>query len=249
MNSFNKTIIIVGGEGDNQAKLSTQLEPVKITDGVGIALTSIYHGEVHNINGSNNVIEYYSIFNPVEPLTVTLPPGNYPTTLSVLRRISSLISAKERTRIGDEPKCVIEVAMKREEIYVSFRNIMLGHRPIEDSPWALVGASHIKGVVDSFSVKNVTFDINVEPAFLYVNIVENSYINGKLSRVLTVIPISMKPNWSYYEFVQPNFVPISVKEFAKITLEIRNRNGKFVPFDPTFKTIVTLQTKPINRTM
>lgn len=241
-----KTIVIVGGEGDNQAKLQTQLKPVKIAEGVGLAITSIYHGEVYNITESNNTVEYYAK-GLGEKLSVSLPSANYPTTVSLVRAISELIAATSRGMNRSDDRPVMDYTIRRDEIYVSCRNMILDLQSYEKSPWKLVGAAEGNILLKSFSVKNVHFNLNVAPAFLYVNIVENSYINGKLSRVLSVIPISMKPNWSYYEFVQPNFVPIDVKEFTKITLEIRNMDGQFVSFDPNFKTIITLQTKPINR--
>ena len=53
-----RTIIVVGGENGNQSKLHTQLEPIKLEQNIGIAVTSIFHGEVFNINEENRVITY-----------------------------------------------------------------------------------------------------------------------------------------------------------------------------------------------
>ena len=52
-----------------------------------------------------------------------------------------------------------------------------------------------------------------------LNIVEDSYINGQLSRVLSTIPIRMKKEWSFHQFNNLNFVPIKVKEFSRKTLK------------------------------
>ena len=52
------TVVIVGGVDENQAKLQTQLKPTRVNENAGIAITSIYHGEVYNINKTNNTIHF-----------------------------------------------------------------------------------------------------------------------------------------------------------------------------------------------
>ena len=256
------TIVIVGGIGDNQAKLETQLKPTRLDGNVGIAVTSIYHGEVLNINKSNNKIHYViyaqstGIVHP-NPTTGKLarqayefeiPVGNYPSTASILKAISSgfrqLVWRRERFRDRSfEPRMPITVE-KEDIISIEIKNILEIQTDGEDTPWKLIG---IAGRFDEFvtyqTVKNVAFSKNIQPTFLYVNIIENSYINGKLSRLLTMLPISMNADWSHHEFTYPNFVSIEVQEFSKIILEIRDMNGDYVKFDPRFKTIITLSLK------
>ena len=60
-----------------------------------------------------------------------------------------------------------------------------------------------------------------------------------------MVPIRLNEDWSYHEFAHQNYVPIDIKEFSKILLEIRDINGKYVKFDPRYKTIITLRTKSI----
>ena len=66
---------------------------------------------------------------------------------------------------------------------------------------------YIKGD-DSVKVRNIDYSKTIQPTFLYCNIVENSYINGKLSRNLSTIPLSMKAGLNFYEFSNPAYVPI-----------------------------------------
>ena len=49
-----RSIVIVGGEDGNSAKLSTQLEPIRFSENKGLAIKSIFHGTVCNINHNNN---------------------------------------------------------------------------------------------------------------------------------------------------------------------------------------------------
>lgn len=237
------TIIIVGGEDGNQAKLQTLIKPVRLDRQVGLAITSICHGQVHNINDDNNRIIFYGKDREDE-CVLLIPVGYYPSTATVLRQMAQSFADMAWNGV-DKPS--LQVTQRRDDVFATAYNMTLQIQQASNTPWPFLGVSEQYAVITQFAIKNVIFEANFEPAFLYVNIVENSYINGKLSRVLSVIPISMKAHWSFYEFTHPNFVPIDVKEFSKLNLEIRDMNGRFVDFDSNFKTIITLQTKPINR--
>ena len=84
-------------------------------------------------------------------------------------------------------------------------------------------------------IRNVIYSKTNQPAFLYSNIVENSYINGKLSRLLSIIPLHMKSQWGFYEFYKPVYVPIDVKQFSKIIFELVDINRKLITFNYKFK--------------
>jgi hypothetical protein len=244
MNTPNTIVIVGGTETGNQAKLQTQLKPVKLDKNVGIAITSIFHGEVYNVNDGNNKVYFYTTINPGLQ-SITIPTAHYSSTFAVIKEISDSLNKLtwENVPSGKRPR--LDVLLRKEVLTVSAFNMQFLITDQQDSPWSMIGIKEGFEVTKLIAVKNVNYDLNLEPAFLYVNIVENSYINGKLSRVLNMVPISMKAHWSYHEFAQPNFVPIEVREFSKITLEIRNMDGSYVPFDPKFKTIITLQTKSL----
>ena len=54
-------------------------------------------------------------------------------------------------------------------------------------------------VTEESLTKIVTIDLSkwIVVTFLYVNFVEGSYINGKLSRKLSMPPLSMKQGWFF----------------------------------------------------
>ena len=110
------------------------------------------------------------------------------------------------------------------------------------TPWDLIGLGSyiITPQNKTIQIRNVIFSNTIEPAFLYSNIVENSYINGKLSRNLATIPLSLQSRWNFYEFKHPVYIPIDVKEFSKINLELHDMNGKLIKFYSSFKTILNL---------
>ena len=240
------TIVIVGGEENNQAKLSTLLKPVKIDNQVGLAITSIFHGEVYNINESNNNV-YFRMDVHETIYSIRIATGHYLSTYAVLKAISNRLQ-KRLWDVSELHKPSLSVSLRRDGMLtVAAQNmtVLLSHK--RDTPWKMLGVNKKFESTKQDTVRNVDFTQTLEPAFLYVNIVEQSFLNGKLSRLLSMIPISMKAHWSYHEFAQPKFVPIDVKEFSKIILELRDMDGNYVPFEPHFKTIITLQTNRINR--
>ena len=272
------TIVVVGEKDGNQANLHTQLEPVRLEEEIGIAVTSIYHGEVFNIHEGNNKIHYHcpdvskesierfkesSNFTddqlqilefyrfPQRDRVCEIPVGYYPSVISILGEIERAF--EKEVRIYNHfnlPVGPPEFSCKLKgngfiECYSKNISIIVGK---SDSPWSLLKIfSNFLWDGEIQRVMNHEFAKDLEPAFMYVNIVENSYINGKLSRVLSVIPIRMKADWSHHEFTDLNFVPINVREFSKITISIKDMNGNDVKFNPKFSTIITLQTQAINR--
>ena len=70
----------------------------------------------------------------------------------------------------------------------------------QNTPWKMMGINSDRSENRVVEIRNVIYSKTKQPAFLYSNIVENSYINGKLSRLLSIIPLHMKSHWGFYEF-------------------------------------------------
>ena len=66
--------------------------------------------------------------------------------------------------------------------------------------------------------------------FLYCNVVENSLINNKESRLLCIFPIVSKRGYSFYEVKEAIYKPISVLQFSTITFTILDSEGDLVEF-------------------
>ena len=78
-------------------------------------------------------------------------------------------------------------------------------------------------------------------AFIYVSIVEYSYINGNKSRLLRVIPLE----GNTYESKMTSLVPINILQFNSILVELRGIDGEYISFEPHTKTIVNLRIAPL----
>ena len=111
--------VVVGDNRINPAKFSTQLQPIKLDQNVGMAINSIFHGSIHNITSENQHVIYEvdmykfpdsteGIIIPTEDVTIggesiipkistiervresfKLEMGNYSSTLSILKVIAS----------------------------------------------------------------------------------------------------------------------------------------------------------------
>ena len=262
---YTHTIVVIGGKGENPAKLHTQIAPVRLDKDMSMAITSISHGEIYNVHSANNKIYLKSLvteipveagipgrppvyaFNEVNPTVLKIPVGRYSSANILLKAIATVIREHFGRRqgfgfdIGSNPKNTL--------IKITPSNILIYVTEKLDSPWNLIGMRRDIHPNKLMEIENQDLLSNIVPAFLYVNIVENSYINGKLSRNLALVPLSLQGGCSFYEFNHPNYVPIVVKDFSDILLELRTMDGRYVPFNSSCETVITLDLKPINRAM
>ena len=244
-------IIAVGGHDDNQSRFLTQIKPVKLQEDAEIALTSIFHGQIFNITNGNNKIYFHKIYDELsslqeEPevlkgqrqLQVVIPPGFYPSSyaicLAIEEKIVELLPSSRRNT-----PLAVTYDKHRHMIHLRLNSIYI--KNTSDSPWKLLGIEN--DLNSALHLNNILFDDQQIPVFVYMNIIENSYINGKLSRIASVIPLKSNPGWSFFQQAHPSFVSINVKEFSNILIELRDINGEFLEFSPSFKTIITLKVR------
>ena len=288
--------VVVGDNKGTPGKFFTQLQPIKLEENVGMAITSIFHGSIHNITSENQKIIYevaivkiptdsaLIITGPVTTIvreSFKIDEGNYSSTLSIVKTIAKKFEKSfpyeleegeeedetdtderggrnrgrnrnpRRVKPDNPPRLEIDESLLdvNKEGFIKITPRYMSIVADETTPWKMLGFLSSNTVSENitFQVQNVNYSNTIRPAFLYSNIIENSYINGKLSRNLSTIPLSWKSGWSFYEFKYPVYVSIDVKEFSKILLELRDINAKPIQFDPSFKTILNLHIKPINR--
>ena len=76
--------------------------------------------------------------------------------------------------------------------------------------------------------------------FVYFDIVQESYINRHKSRLLAIFPCESKPGGGFYEFKTLVYIPIEVRQFSEIKIELRNMRGELVKIKPNRDTIISL---------
>ena len=251
-----QNIVVIGGRDGNPSKLKTKLEPIKLSQNMGLAITSFSHGELLTIYEGNNKIyikfhqekvtnDESSSIADEDIHVLEIPTGRYKTSLSVIRAIETLIENHMHFK-GSRFLLSLRLT-KLNKIHISTSGIDLLVTRKTDSPWSLLGLSKDIKNKSEIELENKNLFSGIETAFLYVNIVENSYINGKLSRNLSVLPLYYNEGHHFYEFKNPTYGTVEVKEFSDVLLEIRNMRGDLVPFVTPCTTVITLHLKPINR--
>lgn len=175
--------------------------------------------------------------------------GFYKSTSDILKVITKAFIQKfpsNRTYYTKPPRLQTDLVRGEVDLKISAKDVdILLH---DESPWLLLGVKNSSKMIKNgvvLRIKANDYQNCSLPAFVYVNIVKNSYLNGRLSRNLTVVPLTMMQSWSYHEFKHPTYVPIEVKQFSNILVELRDLNGNLIMFDPKYKTVITLHIKPI----
>ena len=209
-----------------------------------------YHGsrsdieKIKHFRGKSNVLPPSTMINytPLPLKTITLPEGTYTSSINLCWVISNIIRDElglARKREAMNPT----VDRQYDLINVELNGLYFVIEGKLDTPWFLLNIFEDK--YERFIIHINDMRLKTFPAFVYADIIENSYLNGKLTRNLSVVPIKQSSGWSTYENLHPNYVPITVKEFSKILIELRDIKGKFIKFNPLFKTIITLSIRPI----
>ena len=272
MNSI-RNVVIVGGENGNTSRFTTQIGPIKLDDDYEMAITSLCHGEVFNIHSGNNKVYFYltasetglesvkrsrglaespSVYEIPDDVDryslpslrqITVPEGSYESTIKLCWTISNLIS----DQLGVKKRNAMNATVDKQYniVNVELENLYLVIKGKKDTPWAIMDVHEDQ--YERFTITNQDFHCSSYPVFVYANIIENSYINGRLTRNLGIVPVTNAPQWSFYESSNPNYVPINIKEFTNILIELRDINGQYIKFNPSFKTVITLTIKPIKR--
>jgi len=252
---------IIGGRKANPALLRTRLEPMKLEDNMGIAAKLIAFGEVANISGDDckftiQEIIGGSLTNPQtkkKTITLEIPEGRYVNREDVLLEIKDTIDDylegnenSIRSILSEsKSKCLIDRSSLGQLSIIPPKNINVFVNESEDTLWSVIKAYKSDGKIWLFTG---ALEERTGMAFVYMNIVENSYINGKKSRVLTPFPIQSKGGYSYHEFINSTYVPIEVKEFTEIEIELRDMQGKLLKIDNSYDTIISLHISPIINT-
>ena len=243
-----RNIVVISKNDESGAILHTQIDHVKFSKPAAMAIRNICYGELYNIHEGNNNI-YLSCYDlniqQISTKLVRITPGRYDDRVAVLEAIDYSIQETLLSHYADEYESTLiqfnfqREAKQKKVVTVKQRKVFITDMGRADTPWSLLG-------IDDFQnpVVNATFESGTEIAFLYSNVVENSYINNKKSRILAVIPLEIvRSGYKFLEFSNPIYVPIEIKEFNSILLEIRDMHGKLIPFNPEYKTVISLHIK------
>lgn len=79
-----------------------------------------------------------------------------------------------------------------------------------------------------------------EMCFVYLNILKQSYINRHKSRLLAIFPMESVSGGGFYEFKNTAYVPIEVRQFSAIKIDLRNMRGEHVKLNNNRDSVISL---------
>ena len=236
--------VVCGGRKSNPATLSVRMQPVKLDQNMGMAVTSIGHGEIFNINSTNQrfILKVKAEIDEERKkmrAILKLPKGRYNTAEEVLSKICSLIDeytvrwniSSRCSLVKEEGKLVLTIPSELEFMGLE-----------TDSPLVLINAEIKDNIVIA---RDIEIPDNTLMCFMYVSIIEQSYINGRKSRILSVLPLKSCQGYSFHQNQVPTYVPIEVRQFADISISLRDIRGELIEMNNEQDTIITLHLKSL----
>ena len=245
---FVHNYVIAAGRNANPSSLRMSMEPVKLSEGMGIAIKSIAYGEVYNVSEINNSFtvrlkeghEGEGNNTEVEERTVLeIPNGRYlmreHIMAAVKQKIDDYIVSLGHSNFTEYENDGRDILLKIPSYLV------LDHSQNE-IPISLIDAFIVGSTIIAPTGPMPEW---TEMCFLYLNIVHSSFVNGRKSRLLSVFPIHARSGYSFYEFTNPTYVPIEVREFSEITVTLRNIKGSVLRISNKFDTVISLHVKSL----
>ena len=105
-------VVVVGSNTETPAKFFTQLDPVKLTENVGMAIRSILHGSINNVTLENKKIHFSVNLNPdINPRemredVLEIEEGNYSSTLAIIKSMALEFSKAFKFRTNRRPRLI-----------------------------------------------------------------------------------------------------------------------------------------------
>ena len=244
-------IVVISPVNGPHSELECKINPQNFKNQMVLGVTSFSHGQVFNITRENNkfICEISTRQGSTATVSARVPPGRYTSTFDLMVSVSRALVGKFpghdiTLKIVKKKNDILDIILNdstsepKSAVRISVKNGTL--------PWTRFGIHN--DLAEKQTLKNIIV-ADLEMGFLYCNLVESSYINDKLSRHMTTIPLYSNTSYQHYEFHNPVLCPIKYDEFGSIGLSIRGLDGKLVQFDPNQQTIINLSLQPINRIM
>ena len=179
---------------------------------------------------------------------LTIPKASYTLRktlcLAVVKELNRLIANLIAEYDVEIEECVITESADQKNpsvriLTVTIPDILLIKRNTAepDDIFSLLSAS--------FSGKNFSFrrgkiENSMQLCFIYMNIVQQSQINGYRSRVVAPFPMYPSRGYTFFEFQSPTYIPIEVREFSMVTISLLDIKGNIIGIDNRFDTVATL---------
>ena len=221
---------------NEQARFTTRFaQPIRVEDGYTLGVKSVYYGEVCNVCESNNKV--YLMFSNRERY-ISLTVGRYNYVGELLKEIQSKIN--ELVGAGSSALKYTAASNKWQLTVNNGHFVKVGN--IDNALNLLVISD---GVYANIQAPETELLNDKHIGFLYCSIVQDSFINGRPSRLLATFPITSAHGYNYYEFSNPSYHPVAIKQFSDILFELRDIKGDLLNITSDTSTVLTLHMQKV----
>lgn len=243
-------ITVTSGQQNPCDFVSNFTDAININQGYEVAVMKIFHGPLNNITSRNNTFALE--INNETIRTFAIPEGFYESTCGIAKSIYDTIPKN----IGDGSSAVWKYnahgdgSIIKLPKYVTFYS---GKNGEYLELLKLFGYCKDDIRFDKLEFSDMRLDNAAQVGFLYSNIVPNSLVNQKQSRILGIFYIKSKKGYNCSEVMNTSFLPLSVHSFTDIDFLITNVHGEVLEINAledgkvTYPTIIVLRIKPIYR--
>lgn len=220
--------------GESASRFTSRFNSViSLSHGYEIALKSLYHGPIFNVTEEN---DSFTITKGDKTANFQIPHGFYDRSCEILRAAWKAINRsfdddtnedglnlKKRPSFGIDPTGVVLLKLSQTSENFSFD---------DTSPlFEILGCFTNTPDRSKIEINDYPLETTVECGFLYSDVVKNSIINNSFARLMTCVPLRSKKGYSFFEFKNPEYKPLSVNSFTDLSFVIADQNGQDIKFD------------------
>ena len=227
---------IVVSSGREPSRFSSNFNSViNLAGGYEIGVKSIFHAPVFNVTEDN---DSFCVYKGNDKIKFNIPHGFYDRSCEILRAaFEEMVKHVTKDRIGElhRGNFISEPAFGMTAEGRSFIRLNRSEQfkfKFDESPLFEIFGCYINiSDANKIEIEDFPLKTTVECGFLYSDSVKHSIINNSFARLMCCIPLYSTKGYNYYEFVNPEYKPLSVNSFTDLSFVITDRNGQDIRFD------------------
>ena len=231
--------------------VSNFTDAINVSKGYEVAVTQIYHAPLYNITTENNTFRIYDD-SLEENYDFSIPVGFYETTSDILRAIydvsdEELFNMENRSKrptityktTGEAMTMKLQKPFTFSVLNYEYKHYFGGDDKVynPNSKLLAIFGYAIAGDISRLDINHAPLVSCIESGLLYSNIVANSMIDQKQSRLLGIFPIKSNAGYNHYEVKNPVYYPLSVHSFTDIAFELVDVRGRLMQMEHMYPTL------------
>ena len=199
-------------------------EMIKLDDSFEVGLQSvIWPRSFYNIRRDCTNIDFITNTGAID--TVRIRAGFYHTMTELIQAINESLKSRIESNIQ------LMYDKISEKVYVRLKN---GYKLVLEEGLAIILGFGTKQIISESNYSPFVSDLNggVQCLYIYTDILSYQITGDTKTQLLKVVPVEGKYGETIYRmFDRPNYLPVGVKEFQDIKIDIRDGSGRKIQFE------------------